>query len=153
VPAQIDQVPVGARAGLGRGERVSRRGGHHSGDCAASVAPFGDGWQHDIVVESEVSSTGTALKAECPGARACPPEDCGGAHGYADLLEALADPSNDRHAELKDWVGPHFVSEEFDLASLNLRASWRRLCSLASQAGTVLRLMMNSAVRVIDAVG
>jgi hypothetical protein len=103
------------------------------GSRAEYIYDFGDGWQHDIVVESEVSSIGTALKAEClAGARARPPEDCGGAPGYADLLEALADPSNERHAALKEWVGPHFAPEELDLASVNreLRgagsAAWRR---------------------------
>ncbi len=51
---------------------------------------------------------------------------------HADLLEALADPSNERRAELRDWVGPYFDAEEFDLDAVNraLRgagsAAWRR---------------------------
>ena len=94
---------------------------------------FGDSWRHAIVVEDAVSLGANARKAEClAGARACPPEDCGGAYGYAELLEALGDPSNERHAELAEWVGPHFDPEEFDLASVNreLRgagsSAWRR---------------------------
>ena len=81
---------------------------------------FGDSWRHAIVVEDAVSLGANAPKAErLAGARACPPEDCGGAYGYAELLEALGDPSNERHAELQEWVGPHFAPEEFDLASVN----------------------------------
>jgi hypothetical protein len=65
-------------------------------------------------------ATSGAPKAECvAGARACPPEDCGGADGYEELLEAIADPQHERHAELKEWVGPYFAPEEFDVALVN----------------------------------
>ena len=94
---------------------------------------FGDSWRHSLVVERITSLPPGNTKAEClAGARACPPEDCGGPYGYADLLEALADPSNERHAELREWAGPHFRPEEFDLSAVNreLRgagtALWRR---------------------------
>ncbi|MDQ6805187.1 MAG: plasmid pRiA4b ORF-3 family protein [Actinomycetota bacterium] len=36
---------------------------------------------------------------------ACPPEDCGGPWGYADLKETLADPSHGQHQEMLDWLG------------------------------------------------
>ena len=94
---------------------------------------FGDSCRHAILVEDAVSLGASAPKAEClAGARVCPPEDCGGAYGYAELLEALGDPSNERHAELQEWVGPDFAPKEFDLASVNreLRgagsSAWRR---------------------------
>ena len=96
---------------------------------------FGDDWRHQIVVEDVVSSESNAPKAQClAGARACPPEDCHGPHGYGDLLEVLANPSNKRYAELREWVGPYFAPEDFDPAFVNreLRgagsASWRRKC-------------------------
>ncbi len=37
------------------------------------------------------------------GARACPPEDCGGVHGYADLIDTLADPTHPEHQHLLTW--------------------------------------------------
>ena len=63
------------------------------------------------------------------GARACPPEDCGGPWGYAELLEALGDPAHERHEELVDWIGG-FDAEKFDLAATNahlaaIAKSWR----------------------------
>ncbi|HET7786367.1 MAG TPA: plasmid pRiA4b ORF-3 family protein [Myxococcales bacterium] len=94
---------------------------------------FGDDWRHQIVVEREETPEQSAPKAEClAGARGVPPEDCGGPSGYADLLEALADPAHERHAELREWAGPYFAPEEIDLALINreLRGAgsvaWRR---------------------------
>ena len=46
------------------------------------------------------------------GKRACPPEDCGGVPGYYRLLEVLADPSDEEHAELSEWAGD-FAPEGF----------------------------------------
>src|SRR5262249_56516202 len=48
------------------------------------------------------------------GARACPPEDCGGVWGYADFVEAIQNPKDERHEELLEWVGGSFDPEEFD---------------------------------------
>ncbi|MBI4248501.1 MAG: hypothetical protein HY611_03275 [Elusimicrobia bacterium] len=38
------------------------------------------------------------------GARACPPEDCGGIGGYEDLLAALRDPKHN-HREFALFAG------------------------------------------------
>lgn len=62
---------------------------------------LGDGWQHDV----EVIGPGNDQPG-CPaGEGACPPEDCGGVGGYADLLEALADPLHPEHASMRAWAG------------------------------------------------
>jgi hypothetical protein len=53
------------------------------------------------------------------GKRACPPEDCGGVWGYADFLEAIADPEHEQHEELLEWVGGEFDPEQFDVAEAN----------------------------------
>ncbi len=90
------------------------------GSHAEYLYDFGDGWRHKIVVAGEEAANRGAMKAEClAGARACPPEDSGGAYGYLELLKALEDPTNKRHRELLEWVGPHFAPEEFDLLSIN----------------------------------
>lgn len=70
---------------------------------------FGDGWEHTIKVER--------LDDPEPGVRyprlievrgRCPPEDCGGPWGYAELLEAIKDPAHERHADLTEWIGDDF---------------------------------------------
>ena len=53
------------------------------------------------------------------GARACPPEDCGGEAGYAELLEALGDAAHPRHRELLHWVGGAFDPAAFDPRAVN----------------------------------
>jgi hypothetical protein len=60
------------------------------GDVDAFVLEydFGDGWEHDVVIEA-VREVRAGLKfAVClDGANACPPDDCGGPGGYARLTD------------------------------------------------------------------
>ncbi|XVS66292.1 plasmid pRiA4b ORF-3 family protein [Actinosynnema sp. CA-299493] len=66
---------------------------------------FGDGWDHDIVVEDVVSAEPGAAYPRClAGRRAGPPEDSGGIWGYAHLCEVLADPAHPEHAERVEWL-------------------------------------------------
>jgi len=74
---------------------------------------FGDDWWHEIVVEERVPDDGTSARL-LAGARACPPEDCGGPYGYVELCETLADPTHPDHAEMREWAGK-FDPERFDL--------------------------------------
>jgi hypothetical protein len=80
---------------------------------------FGDGWDHDIRIDQVMSSVGSGTPHLIGGARACPPEDCGGSWGYEHLLEVLADPSHSEHEDMLQWVGGEFDSEAFDLAETN----------------------------------
>jgi hypothetical protein len=65
---------------------------------------FGDDWVHQITLEkvTEDSIINPALLA---GEGACPPEDCGGPWGYANLLNILSDKKHPEHREMKDWLG------------------------------------------------
>ena len=58
-----------------------------------------------------------------PGQLAGPPEDCGGIPGFYDLLDALDNPSHERHEELSDWIGEDFDPQAFslDLARISHR--------------------------------
>ncbi|WP_285507347.1 plasmid pRiA4b ORF-3 family protein [Actinokineospora sp. NBRC 105648] len=67
---------------------------------------FGDSWAHDILVEKVLDRRPDVAYPRCTGGRrAAPPEDCGGLWGYAGLVETLADPAHEDHAELLRWLG------------------------------------------------
>jgi hypothetical protein len=81
---------------------------------------FGDSWDHDVVVEALTWSYFGLKFAVCvDGQNACPPEDVGGAPGYAEFLEAIVDPEDEEHDHYLEWVGGSFDPSEFDLASTN----------------------------------
>jgi hypothetical protein len=76
---------------------------------------FGDSWQHEVLFEGIVPAEAKTKYPLCvDGARACPPEDCGGIGSYAYFLEAIQDPEHERHDELVQWVGGEFDPEAFD---------------------------------------
>jgi len=84
------------------------------------VYDLGDWWRHDILVEKILPrEKGTRYPVCLEGSRACPPEDCGGTSGYAELLEALGDPSHEEHEAMFDWLQGDFDSEKFDIEYVN----------------------------------
>jgi len=84
------------------------------------IYDFGDSWQHEVEVKRIGPPDSTVRYPTClAGERACPPEDCGGVGGYADLLEVLSDPSHDQHEELLEWVGRQYNPELLDLRGIN----------------------------------
>jgi hypothetical protein len=79
---------------------------------------FGDGWEHEVLFEGLMGAEAKVKYLLClEGARACPPEDCGGIWGYADFLEAIGNKKHEQHEELLEWIGGRFDSEEFDPAN------------------------------------
>jgi hypothetical protein len=86
------------------------------------VYDYGDNWVHKVKVEGIVMPAEPIANALCIGGEnACPPEDVGGAPGYEEFLEAIADPDHSEHEELKAWIGRPFDPTEFDLAEVNRR--------------------------------
>ncbi len=81
---------------------------------------FGDGWSHELRIEKRLAADPRLSYPLCiGGARACPPEDCGGTHGYERLLEALADSDDAEHDDMLRWLGGHFDPESFDVNRTN----------------------------------
>ncbi len=81
---------------------------------------FGDSWEHEVTVEATTWSPLALKHAVClDGQNACPPEDVGGVGGYAQFLEALADPLHEEHDSYLVWVGYKFDPEAFELAAAN----------------------------------
>jgi len=85
---------------------------------------MGDSWRHQVLVEEVWADAGNGEGPVClAGERACPPEDCGGVHGYYDTIERLRDPNDDEHEQTKTWIeamtGGPFDPDAFDLAAVN----------------------------------
>ena len=90
------------------------------------VYDFGDWWEHEVVVERvRPAEPGERLPHCLDGAGACPPEEAGGAIGYAQFLAALADPSHPRHELMREWA-PTFDPDRF--AADRVSTLLRRFC-------------------------
>ena len=74
---------------------------------------FGDGWEHKITLEKILPPEKEAKYPRCiAGARACPPENCGGPWGY----QEICDGKREFMENFEDYDPEHFdVNEiEFD---------------------------------------
>ncbi len=85
------------------------------------VYDMGGDWRHEIVVEDILPAKRGRPTAECIGGEGCcPPEDIGGVVGYAEFLDAIADPSHEDHEHYLDWIGGDFDPDAFDIEKVNV---------------------------------
>ena len=76
---------------------------------------FGDDWLHKIVLEEILEPVSKQKYPICiEGEKACPPEDCGGIYGYANLLNVIKNPDDPEYEDMVDWLGEDFDPEDFD---------------------------------------
>lgn len=107
---------------------------------------FGDGWKHVVTVEKIIPADPAVTYPMCSaGARACPPEDCGGMFGFYDMIQALGDPKHPSHEDMTEWLdGEGFDEKHFDLDEINgrldsLRPSTRKVAPRRKRAKTKAR--------------
>jgi hypothetical protein len=96
------------------------------GDTIGYEYDFGDGWDHEILLEKIIPAEPGGRYPICvAGESACPPEDCGGPGGYEELIEILFDRSHREHRHMLEWLGltkaSDFDPARFDLAEVNSR--------------------------------
>ncbi|MEI9910950.1 MAG: plasmid pRiA4b ORF-3 family protein [Bacteroidota bacterium] len=85
------------------------------------IYDFGDDWFHDLTLEKITEDK--LLRADClAGKGACPPEDCGGPHGYENLKMIMNDPRDPEYKEMKEWLGlaktQKWDADAFDLEAI-----------------------------------
>ena len=80
---------------------------------------LGDSWIHEITVQRTVEGAAEERPRCTGGARACPPEDCGGPGGYEYFLEAVANPEHEEHLSMLEWSGGDFDPEAFDAGAVD----------------------------------
>jgi hypothetical protein len=83
---------------------------------------FGDRWEIEIHIESTKDTIGQERSAECiEGRRHGPVEDSGGSRGYMEKVRIYRNPQHKAYQQIREWIGPNFDPEEFDLAETNER--------------------------------
>ncbi|OPY11486.1 MAG: Plasmid pRiA4b ORF-3-like protein [Syntrophus sp. PtaU1.Bin005] len=66
---------------------------------------FGDDWSHNVLLEAiMLKESGRKYPCCIAGERACPPEDCGGVHGYYKLLKIISDPGHPEYEDHMKWL-------------------------------------------------
>ncbi len=82
---------------------------------------FGDGWEHQIVLEkiTSVEQANETLPRCIKAVRQCPPEDVGGLHGFYEFLEAMEDMAHPEHIAVREWCGEWFDPDFVDLDQIN----------------------------------
>lgn len=86
-----------------------------SGVVARYEYDFGDGWEHEVTLEAILPRQAGQKYPLCvAGARACPPEDCGGVGGYEDLVTVMQTPTHAEYQSKLQWLGRRFDPEKFD---------------------------------------
>jgi hypothetical protein len=81
---------------------------------------FGDGWEHDVLVEKILPVDPKADYPFCiKGKRACPPEDVGGVWGFDEFLAAMKDPDHEEHESYVEWWGGIYDPDDMDLVEIN----------------------------------
>lgn len=91
---------------------------------------FGDDWQHVLVHEDCESADDDSNYPRCvAGEGRCPPEDCGGVHGYAEFLQVIADPEHEEYESTLQWTGGSFDPQGFDPAAVKFddpKKRWKK---------------------------
>ncbi len=81
---------------------------------------FGDSWTHILLLEKILPHDPEIHYPRClAGKRACPPEDVGGAWGYAEFLEAVGKSDHPEHDDMLEWCGGEFDPEAFSFDETN----------------------------------
>jgi Plasmid pRiA4b ORF-3-like protein len=69
---------------------------------------IGGSWEHRLTVSNvRAGNADRSYPRYVRGERNGPPEDCGGLPGFYAKLDAVADPADPDHDEIKEWIGDY----------------------------------------------
>ena len=84
------------------------------------VYDFGDYWELKVLLEDVIALDQAPPHPVCLGGeRAFPHEDCGGVDGYRELVKILRRPRHPEYRQMREWAGPHYDPDVFDLDFVN----------------------------------
>ena len=115
--------PHGASTTVAGWQRTLDRHFRKPGDQALYEYDFGDAWLHTVLLEAlSLAEPGVTCPRCVGGARACPPEDCGGVPAYEELVGGAG--------------GGAFDPEAFDAAQVKFADPRDRLKKLTGEPRT-----------------
>jgi len=86
------------------------------------VYDFGDDWRHLLTLEKILPKEKGQKYPQCiKGKGNCPPEDCGGIWGFAELLKVIKDKKHPEHDDMMEWLDEEYDPQYFDLEEINQR--------------------------------
>ena len=87
---------------------------------------FGDDWIHTVKLEEVLDREDKYNYPICIGGEnACPPEDCHGPHGYAELKKTISNSKSKEYASIIQWLGGYFDPHGFDANRVNRDFLWQ----------------------------
>jgi hypothetical protein len=90
-----------------------------TGTTAIYLYDLGDGWRHQLeLIEISNAPQNVLLPSFVSGQNACPPEDCGGAYRYREIIEILADSTHEEYESIANWLGTKFNPTAFKRLSV-----------------------------------
>lgn len=115
---------------------------------------FGDSWDHVFKPEKWFENATTkGLPFLLEADRRCPPEDVGGAPGYAEYLAAISDPNQPEHEHMRLWGPERFDPNIVDRKALEatikaLSDTWKPR-RRATRTKSAYRSIVPSRLRII----
>jgi len=91
-------------------------------DKITYIYDLGDNWKHTITL-IQITDLTVDKPFVTKGKGKCPPEDCGGVWGYERMLEAINNPKDPEHRDMRYWLGMEkgdaWDVNEFDKDAVN----------------------------------
>ena len=92
------------------------------GQTLTYIYDFGDSWEHRVQLNNHIDVDPNKKYPLCvSGVGNCPPEDCGGIHGFYEMLGILKNPNHPEYKDMKRWVGKSYDPQTFDILKTNTR--------------------------------
>lgn len=87
---------------------------------------MGDFWEHSVIIEKVSAALPDVRYPQfLGGERRCPPEDCGGPHGYYEFLKSISSKRRQTRDDALRWYGGRYDPD--DIGASGIAAAFERI--------------------------